>query len=109
MSTVSKICTLREKYIEFASQDTFLRKIIVYMVNHRVQEFSDPLTSTLVLMATSPMQMVCCESGIIPFKTSLLPVIPYALLSDEENMFIQNTIFGDYLIETYAPQAFNFE
>jgi hypothetical protein len=92
MSTVSKICTLREKYIEFASQDTFLRKIIVYMVNHRVQDFADPLTSTLVLMATSPMQMVCCESGILPFKTSLLPVIPYGLLSFKENTFLQNII-----------------
>ena len=92
MSTGSKIYALREKYIEFSSQDSFLRKIIVYMVNHRVQEFSDPLTSTLVLMATSPMQMVCCESGILPFKTSLLPVIPYGLLSLKENAFIQDTI-----------------
>jgi hypothetical protein len=78
--------------VEFASQDSFLRKIIVYMVNHRVQDFADPLTSTLVLMATSPMQMVCCESGILPFKTSLLPVIPYGLLSVKENNFIQNII-----------------
>ncbi len=88
----SKIYALREKYIEFASQDTFLRKIIVYMVNHRVQDFADPLTSTLVLMATSPVQMVCCESGILPFKTSLLPVIPYGLLSMKENTFIQEII-----------------
>ena len=92
MSTGSKIYILREKYIEFASQDTFLRKIIVYMVSHRVQDFADPLTSTLVLMATSPMQMVCCESGILPFKTSLLPVIPYGLLSMKENNFIQSIL-----------------
>jgi hypothetical protein len=91
-TAVAKLHSLRESYIEFASQDNFLRKIIVYMVNHRVQDFSDPLTNTLVLMATSPIQMVCCESGIIPFKTSLLPVIPYALLSSEENLFIQNII-----------------
>lgn len=92
MSTGSKLHCLRESYIEFASQDAFLRKIIVYMVNHRVQDFADPLTSTLVLMATSPMQLVCCESGVLPFKTSLLPVIPYALLSIRENNFIQDII-----------------
>ena len=91
-TSMSKIHTLRDQYIAFSSQDSFLRKIIVYMVNHRVQEFSDPLTSTLVLMATSPMQMVCCESGILPFKTSLLPVIPYALLSLNENNFVQHII-----------------
>jgi hypothetical protein len=92
MSLGIKLQATRESYIEFANQDSFLRKIIVYMVNHRVQDFSDPLTNTLVLMATSPMQLVCCESGIIPFKTSLLPVIPYALLSRDENEFIQNII-----------------
>ena len=92
MSIGIKLQATRDSYIDFANHDTFLRKIIVYMVNHRVQDFSDPLTNTLILMAPSPMQMVCCESGIIPFKTSLLPVIPYALLSREENEFIQNVI-----------------
>ena len=90
--TSGKYAALRDSYIEMISQDAFLRKIIVYMVNHRVQDFSDPLTNTLVLMATSPVQMVCCESGILPFKTSLLPVIPYALLSKEDNLLIQNII-----------------
>jgi hypothetical protein len=92
MSQGLKLQAIRETYIDFTKQDAFLRKIIVYMVNHRVQDFSDPLTNTLVLMATSPMQLVCCESGIIPFKTSLLPVIPYGLLSREENLFVQNII-----------------
>ena len=114
--TSGKYAALRDSYIEMIGQDAFLRKIIVYMVNHRVQDFSDPLTNTLVLMATSPVQMVCCESGILPFKTSLLPVIPYALLSKEDNLLIQNIIskLPDHLLhETmessgqYTLSAFN--
>jgi hypothetical protein len=46
-----------------------------------VQNFADPLTNTLVLLATSPLQFVFCESGVILFKTALLPVFPYHCLS----------------------------
>jgi hypothetical protein len=98
----SKLNTLKESYIELTSQDAFLRKSIVYMVNHRVQDFADPLTSTLVLMATSPLQMVLCESGLLPFKTSLLPVIPYVYLSEEENKSMQKII-------SQAPDEFMHE
>lgn len=90
----AKLAAIRDSYIELISRDAFLRKIIVYFVNHRVQDFTDPLTNTLVLMATSPIQMVFCESGLLPFKTSLLPVIPYTLLAPEENIFIQNEIMA---------------
>ena len=98
----NKINTLKESYIALTSQDVFLRKSIVYMVNHRVQDFADPLTSTLVLMATSPLQMILCESGLLPFKTSLLPVIPYVYLSEEENKSMQNII-------SQAPDEFMHE
>lgn len=97
-----KLSSLRESYTDLTSKDSFLRKVIVYMVNHRVQEFADPLTSTLVLMATSPLQMILCESGLLPFKTSLLPVIPYVYLSEEENFVIQNII-------SQAPDEFMHE
>jgi hypothetical protein len=54
------------------------------MINHRVQDFQDPLTSTLVLMATSPLQFLLCESGLLVFKTNMLPVVPYTLLDPRE-------------------------
>ena len=72
------------EFYAFMCEDTFLRKMIVHMINNRIQEFSDPLTSTLVLLATTPMQMVFCESGFILFKTALLPILPYHTLSTVE-------------------------
>jgi len=33
---------------------------------------------------TSPVQIVFCESGMLPFKTSLLPVFPYSSLNEQE-------------------------
>ena len=80
--------TIKENYASFMTGESFLRKLVVHMINHRIQEFIDPLTSTLVLLATSPLQLVFCESGLILFKTSLLPVLPYTMLSvDEKQMF----------------------
>ena len=53
-------------------------------MNQRVQDFLDPLTNTLALIMTSPIQIVFCESGMLPFKTSLLPVFPYSSLTADE-------------------------
>ena len=35
-------------------------------------------------MATIPLQLVFCESGLLLFKTNLLPVLPYTSLTEEE-------------------------
>lgn len=75
---------VREGFGRLISHENFLERCVSHMVNHRVQDFQDPLTSTLVLMATTPMQMVLCEAGLLPFKTNLLPVIPYSLLTGVE-------------------------
>ena len=64
--------------------DDFVRRYIVSCVNNRVQDFSDPLTSTLSLLLTSPIQIMFCESGIILLKTTLLPVFQYTSLTEKE-------------------------
>lgn len=83
---------VREAYTNLVGETSFIERALAHMVNHRVQDFQDPLTSTLVLMATSPLQMVMCEAGLLPFKTNLLPVIPYALLTAEERQQLQETL-----------------
>jgi len=75
---------LRAPYVALLQEEGFLQRMLLHMINHRVQDFSDPLTSTLVLMATSPLQFVLCESGLLPFKTNLLPVMQYGSLTVEE-------------------------
>ena len=75
---------LRAPYVALLQGEGFLQRMLLHMINHRVQDFSDPLTSTLVLMATSPLQFVLCESGLLPFKTNLLPVMQYGSLTVDE-------------------------
>jgi hypothetical protein len=84
--------TVKEAYCAFMQQEDFLQKLLVHMVNNRIQEFVDPLTSTLVLLATSPLQLVFCESGLILFKTSLLPVLPYTSLSVDIKRVLQQWV-----------------
>jgi hypothetical protein len=88
----------------FFKRSCILQKIIVNNINNRVQDFPDPITSTLILMASSPMQFVFCENGILLFKTSNLPVLPYASLNDEEREFLRNIleqVDTAHLVETY--------
>jgi hypothetical protein len=84
--------TTKEAYAAFMANELFLQKLFVHMVNNRIQEFADPLTSTLVLLATSPVQLVFCESGLILFKTNVLPVLPYSILSKEQKQVFQQWI-----------------
>ena len=96
----------RRDFLIFFQSDVLIQKIIVNHVNNRVQDFPDPITSTLVLMVSSPMQVVFCEAGILLFKTSNLPVLPYTVLSAKEreslatmmaeldNSFLQETYHG---------------
>lgn len=69
-----------------------------------MQEFPDPITSTLILMASSPIQIVFCEAGILLFKNSNLPVLPYTSLGEKEKEFLQEILSGidnSQLHETY--------
>ena len=83
------MATTKESFAAFMQDESLLQRLIVHTVNNRIQEFSDPLTNTLYLLATSPLQLVFCESGLIFFKTSLLPVFPYNLLFPLEKQHLE--------------------
>jgi hypothetical protein len=80
----STVLYVRNSFTSIVSQHEFIKKAFGHMVNHKVQDFQDPLTNTLVLMATSPLQFVMCEAGLLLFRTNLLPVVPYGLLASGE-------------------------
>jgi hypothetical protein len=73
----------------FLLQEDLLRQILINHINNRVQDFPDPITSTLVLMASSPIQMVFCEEGLLLFKTTHLPILPYASLLQKDREFLR--------------------
>ena len=94
---------VRAVFLAMVHNDDFIRRALVHMINHRVQDFQDPLTSTLVLMATAPLQLVLCESGLLLFKTNLLPVMQYGLLTGQERTDlgqIVETMTQEHLHET---------
>jgi hypothetical protein len=84
----------KDIFTSFMIEQPLLQRLLVYMVNNRIQEFTDPLTSTLVLLATSNIQLVFCESGLILFKSSLLPIFPYSLLLANEKKMLEQWVLN---------------
>ena len=100
--------SLRDAFVQLVQGDEFVRRVLLHAVNHRVQDFPDPLTTTLVLMATSPLQLVLCETGLLLFKSNLLPVLPYALLRAPERARLREWIEplpAEQLHETVEPNG----
>ena len=99
--------TTRDAFTKLV-EGPLLRRALLHAVNHRVQDFPDPLTTTLVLMATSPLQLVLCETGLLLFKTNLLPVFPDSLLRASERAQLREWIEplpAEQLHETVEPNG----
>ena len=73
--------TVTARFAQLVADEEFLLAVLVHAVNNRVQDFPDPLTSTLILMASNSLQLVFCESGLLLFRTTALPVVPFDKLS----------------------------
>ena len=76
--------TLRDGFEQFMDDEEFVRQVYIYFVNHRVVNMVDPMTTTLCLMANTPLQFTFCEAGLLPFKTNDLPVLPFSSMSSEK-------------------------
>ena len=94
----------KAKMFAFITQRRLLKQMITNHINNRVQEFPDPITSTLILMASSPVQTVFCDEGLILFKTTHLPIFPYSMLETEDRKFLLRAleeVDDAHLQETY--------
>lgn len=89
-----------DKFVLLLQRDEFVRKLLIVMINNRIQEFADPLTNTLALMMISPIQLVFCEAGIIPFKTNALPIYSYSAMTKEEL-----AIFKDIVVSSKIEKS----
>ena len=65
-----------------------LARMLVHFINHRLTETADPITQTLILMVNAPVQLVLCETGLIPFQTEELPVYPFSKMSKRQREFL---------------------
>jgi len=86
------LSTVRKTFHDIFEDDILIQKMLIYFINNRVQDFVDPLTTTLYLIMSTPLQFVLCESGILPFKTNLLPVFPYNILRIEHLKTLESII-----------------
>ena len=71
------------QYVSIANDTAWLSRMYIYFVNHRVYDVPDPLTYTLIQMATSPIQLSFRESGLLPLRTNELPVFPFTEMAVE--------------------------
>jgi len=85
---------IKQQFHSIIQSDDFVRRYIVSCVNNRVQDFSDPLTSTLTLLLTTPIQIMFCESGLIILKTTLLPVFQYSLFTVVELQSLEQIVLN---------------
>jgi hypothetical protein len=95
---------VKAQLAQFVLQEHLIKQVLINHINNRVQEFPDPITSTLVLMATSPMQIVFCEEGLLLFKSTHLPIFPYSALAHKDKQFLLGVLEGTddaHTIETY--------
>ena len=95
---------LKARILNFLLQEHLIKQMVINHINNRVQEFADPITSTLVLMATVPLQMVFCEEGLLLFKSTHLPLLPYSALRLADKEFLLEFLDGlpeQQLHETY--------
>jgi len=93
------------KIFDFISQRRLLKQIITNHINNRLQEFPDPITSTLVLMASSPVQIVFCDEGLVVFKTSHLPIFPYSMLETDDRKFLLSVLAR--VSDTHMQENYN--
>jgi hypothetical protein len=69
-----------------------LMRMFIHFVNHRVIDSGDPITKTLVLMVHTPVQLVMCETGLIPFQSGDLPNYPYSKMSSVQLQFLLDVL-----------------
>lgn len=79
-------------YQAWCHDQALLSQMYTFFVKHRLQDTHDPLTHTLILMATSPIQFAMCESGIMPFKTTNLPIYPFVDMEDSQRTAIASIL-----------------
>ena len=88
------LTTAVEQYKAVLDDVNFLSRLYVYFVNHRIHNVPDPLTHTLVQMATSPIQLTFCESGLLGLRTTELPVFPFADMSADHKDALYGILAG---------------
>ena len=76
------------RYTHWLSNNELLCQMYVFFVNNRLHDTQDPLTHTLILMTTMPIQFVFCESGVLPFRTPNLPIYPFTDMTRQQRVDI---------------------
>lgn len=77
--------------------DKFLRgdslcRVIVYLCNNCQGTVTDPITSVLHFMITSPVQVTLTQVGVAPFRDRSTLVFPYRLMTEEQRSLLRSFV-----------------
>lgn len=69
-----------------------LRKTLVYLCNTVQGHVMDPITYTLCMMITTPVQIMLTQVGVAAFKDKNTSVFPYKLMTEEQKQFLRDFV-----------------
>lgn len=84
-----------QRFVDLFLAGDALRKTLAYLCNTVQGNVMDPITHTLCLMITTPVQIMLTQVGVAPFKDKNTSIFPYRLMNDEQKQFLR-----DFVAET---------
>lgn len=80
-----------------------LQNVICHMCNQCTGILSDPVTETLVVMATTPLAVVVTEAGVAMFRNKPTMVFPYTSMTPRQLLYIKGIV--DLLVENSSTST----
>eukprot|EP00961_Rhodomonas_salina_P024300 327276-Rhodomonas_salina.3 len=88
-NTLSPVDELYSKFVNVFLSGVNLERFLVYACNTPMTDNSDPISAMVVAMLSSPIHISLSSTGVHSFKSTLVPVLPYSLLDQEQCDFIR--------------------
>lgn len=80
------------KFIELFLQGESLQQTLCYMCNASQGHVVDPITHTLCMMITTPVQVMLTQVGVAPFKDKNTAIFPYRLMDGRQKDFLRSFV-----------------
>lgn len=90
--------------------DTFfseneLPRLFHYFCETSVGEIVDPITETITLMTTSPIELIVTETGVTLFKNRSTHVYPYSKMTAGQKEYVRKTILRVLSIQSSERES----
>ena len=69
-----------------------LRRLIVHLCNSWAQRSADPISDTLRMILSTPVQLVLTDIGMSPFKGMMFHVMPYKKMTRRQLRLLSSVV-----------------